>query len=221
MKKLIKEFKQRLNEITWLDILTAKKQKNLVKLNEASLGRAYQHFQNSNRTSFAIVTAWRASEMDTGTPRTSDVNIQNMQLLSQDIQKEKLGFFKMRGNWVECFATDQKGDQVPYEDCPEDKKRVTSEPSYFVLGATKELLLSWLKKYNQNAGLYNGADVGNHTILLYNNGTEEDLGNGFHPNKAAQAFSKIRGKTFIFEYVQQGESFVEALMFQQYKDVKL
>jgi hypothetical protein len=219
MKKLLEGFK---DAISWSDILRAKQDKNLIRLNEASLGRAYQHFLKGPKESFAIVTAWRVAESTDGlVPRVSRTNKSNMQDLANDIRDAKLGFFKMRGNWIECFATDEIGHPVSYKDCPDDKKKITSEPSYFVIGASKEQLTKWISDYDQDAGLYHGPDTSGHTILLYRNGQEEDLGPGFHPNKAAQGFSKIRGKTFVFEYIQQGESFVEALVFQKYSNYKL
>jgi hypothetical protein len=140
-----------------------------------------------------------------------------MDNLKNTIRSQDMGFFKLRGTWVECTDVDQNGNPVPYEKCPEDKLKQTSEPSYFVTGCKKKDILKWVKRFQQDAGLYCGPESNGHVIIIKNDGSEVDLGTNFHANKISQAFSNIKGRSFFFEDIHYPTSFMEGLCIREYE----
>ena len=81
-------------------------------LNEASLGRIYQHVQRSGRTSWSILTSWRQDA-------SLETNGRNLKKLKERIKK--WGFFPLAGHGQE---EDEKTGEI----------RPVSEPSFFVVG---------------------------------------------------------------------------------------
>jgi hypothetical protein len=196
-------------EISLRTIMQARHDGDLGLMNEASLGRAFQHFKKSGETSFGIITAWRAKE-PSGKPRTAATNKANMKRLASKLRSWNLGFSKMRGGWVECTQTDDQGNPIPYEKCPDESKQHVTEPVFFVTGITLDQLKKLVKEFNQDAGLYRGPESKEQTLGVWNDGSVDQIGRGFSPMKVTQFFTKVRGKPFVFEWIAQGDSWGEA-----------
>jgi hypothetical protein len=175
------------------DIIAAK-EIGIRALNEASLGRVYQHYLKSkdkNKGGFAILTSWRVGN-------SPAQNKADLRALKGAIRAAGLGFSKMKGHWRE------KGQ-------PE----ATPEPSLFVSGISFKLAHKLGNKYDQDAVIYGGPETNDKVVLIHKSGSTQNIGK-FHPQKIAQAYSSIKGKTFIFEgfeYIAQ--SFMETLIAAQ------
>jgi len=165
-------------EYTYYDVLVAK---TAEEVNEASLGRAFQHFQRRGDKSFAIITAWRQG-------LTSRENQSNMKKLEQDIRSLGLGFFKMRGVGQE---KDDDGNVVE-----------ASEPSLWVNGLNLKQAIRLARKYDQDFFIFAGPESDGQVVGYDNQGRKVDtiapMGK-FSPAKVSQFFSRIKGHPFVFE----------------------
>ena len=182
--------------MTFQDILAARGDPDAV--NEASLGRVFQHVKNINEKSFGILTSWRAG-------KSKRENLSDFKRLAGEVRGLGLGFFKLRGHWKEC-----QDPSVDYADCPPGQLEDTKEPALFVPGITLQDVKRLGRKYEQDAVVYGGPDTKGKVMLIMRGGSMSSLG-GFSPNKIAQAYSRVRGRAFTFEYVAQtwGESMIE------------
>lgn len=154
-------------------------------LDEASLGRAYQHVVDKKSPSWGIVTAYRSAY-------SKNKNEARNKQLEKDLRGMGYGFFKMEGHWQEC-----QDSNIAYKDCPKDQLKDATETSLFVPNIKEHEIASLCKKYDQDSVIY-GDTKKDHTKLIFRNGAEEDIGK-FHPSKIAQAYSKFKGgNTFAF-----------------------
>ena len=173
--------------ISFLHILEAKESGDLGKLNEASLNRVLNHTTKGN---FGILTSWRGGN-------TPVVNAANFNKLQAMLRAKGLGFFKLKGQWPEC-----QDPNIPYDKCPPDMIKVSSEPSLFVPGISKELLTKLMFHFTQDGVMYSGPETNNKVIFIKNDGSESPAGN-INPNTISTAFSSVKGRPFTFEYVAQ------------------
>ena len=157
------------------------------KLDEASLGRVYQHVTaDKNVKSWGMVTAFRSLN----TPKE---NRKLNKQLEAEIRSKKLGFFKVEGRWREC-----QDSNVNYADCPPEKLKDSIETTFFVPNISMDDLHKFGNKYKQDSVLYGGPETKGNGHLIFNNGEHEDVGK-FHPNTIQQAYSKMKGgRTFAF-----------------------
>ena len=157
------------------------------KLDEASLGRVYQHVNSDkNVKSWGMVTAFRSLN----TPKE---NRKLNKQLEAEIRSKKLGFFKVEGRWREC-----QDSNVNYADCPPEKLKDSIETTFFVPNISMDDLHKFGNKYKQDSVLYGGPETKGNGHLIFNNGSHEDVGK-FHPNTIQQAYSKMKdGRTFAF-----------------------
>lgn len=178
-------------DLDFRDILDAKK-KGFPELNEASLGRVYQHVRKSGKdSSFAILTSWRGN-------LTPNKNKANFRALKSAIRGADLGFFKLKGWWQE-----------------EGTDEATAEPSLFVPDIPLDLARKLGKKYDQDAIIYSGAETNGKVALIFKNGSKQVIGK-FHPQAIAQAYSSVKGKTFTFEGFEYVKSSAVEAMIEMY-----
>lgn len=187
IKNVLEEIEGRF--IPFSRVIEAKKSGSLSELNEASLGRAYQHYLKSGEKSWAILTAFRAGN-------TKKKNLSFMKKLKNDIRSMGLGFFKMRGRWQECQI------DVPYDECPPEYLVWAYENSYWINGIDINQVQRLLKKYNQDSAIYAGSDTNGKVMLVQRDGKMENLGT-FRPGKISDVYSQVKGNTFTFEWVAQ------------------
>jgi hypothetical protein len=154
------------------DIIEAKKL-GPAALNEASLGRVYQHVKGKDGA-FAIITSWRGN-------LSPSENKANFRALKGAIRSANLGFFKMKGRWKE-----------------EGADEATAEPSLFVPGIPLKLAHKLGNKYDQDAIIYAGPETKGKVALIFKNKSKQVIGK-FHPQAIAQAYSTVKGNTFTFE----------------------
>ena len=115
------------------------------KLDEASLGRVYQHVNaDKNVKSWGMITAFRSLN----TPKE---NRKLNKQLESDLRSKKLGFFKVEGRWRECQNSD-----INYADCPPDKLKDSIETTFFVPNIAMDDIHTLGKEYNQDSVLYGG-----------------------------------------------------------------
>jgi hypothetical protein len=148
-------------------------------LNEASLGRIYQHVKRSGMTSWAILTSWQQS-----VPR--EVNGRNLKELKERVRK--WGFFPLVGHGQE-------------EDEETGEIRPVSEPSFFIVGIPLNDALELARRYNQWGMIFSGPDG---DICLIEQGTVKERAKKFHPGKIAQFYSVVRGRPFVLESLASG-----------------
>ena len=172
----MKTFKENIEdqELDWYDIINAKTRDEL---NEVSLGRVYQHVQKEKVESWAILTSYR----DENKPSKNKSDFKRLQ---QQIRSADLGFFKLVGHGQE---EDEDGEV-----------QSVKEPSLFVPGIDYKFAVKLMKEYNQFAIVFSGPETGDKIVLLEQNGKQTDLGK-FKPQKIAQFYSKVKGKSFVFE----------------------
>ena len=146
------------------------------KINKASLGRLYQHFQQSEKTSWAIFTSWRNKA-------SKEANIENLKSFKERLRK--WGYFRLVGHGQE---KDEQGNTVSVE-----------EPSYFIIGIPLEEALKLAEKYGQYGIIYAGPETDGDVCLYQSNGTLEERWKKFHPGKISKFYSIIQGRPFFFE----------------------
>lgn len=160
----------------------------IFKLDEASLGRVYQHVTGQKGiTSWGMITAYRSTN-------SKKDNIKVNKQLQSDIRSENLGYFEVEGHWREC-----QDPNVAYEDCPDSKLKDSIEVSLFVPGISKDTISKLCKKYNQDAVVYSGKDTEGKVVLIFRNGSTQVIGSKFEPNKVAQAYSVVKNRSFLFK----------------------
>jgi hypothetical protein len=160
-------------------------------LNEASLGRIYQHVvSNPKMKNWGVVTASRGE-------LTPAENKQRNKELEADLRKMGYGFVHVDGMWQECRKPDTE-----YKDCPDDMKVPTQEKSLFIPNISKEDVQSLGKKYQQDSVLFADEETkakGEATFIDSKSGEAFNIGK-FAPGKVAQGYSKMKGgKVFTFE----------------------
>jgi len=160
--------------ISWNDVINAKTRDEL---NEVSLGRVYQHIQKENIDSWAILTSYR----DENKPSKNKSDFKRLQ---QQIRSADLGFFKLVGHGQE---EDETGEV-----------QTVKEPSLFVPDIDYGLAVRLMNQYNQFAIVYSGPETKGNVSLVEKDGKQTNLGK-FKPQKIAQFYSKIKGKSFVFE----------------------
>lgn len=159
-------------------------------LNEASLGRVHQHTQGRN---IGMITAHRNEH-------TAQENKERNKNLEHDIRKHGYGFVKVKGRYIENHGTPQA--------------KPVDEHSYLVVGkkghdngALKGFLKKHGEKYGQDSVLHkahNESDAKLHGTReggWPGKGKSESVGK-WHPNRAGEFHSVMKGKTFAFESVQ-------------------
>jgi len=170
--KTFKDFHEKI--ISWDDIINSKTRDEL---NEVSLGRVYQHVKKENIDSWAILTSYR----DENKPSKNKSDFKRLQ---QQVRSANLGFFKLVGHGQE---EDETGEV-----------QSVKEPSLFVPGIDYNLAVKLMNEYNQFAIVYSGPETNGKVSLVEKGGKQTDLGK-FKPQKIAQFYSKVKGKSFVFE----------------------
>ncbi len=160
-------------------------------LNEASLGRIYQHVvSNPKMKNWGVVTASRGE-------LTPAENKQRNKELENDLRKLGYGLVHVDGMWQEC-----RQPNTEYKDCPEDMKVPTEEKSLFVPNISQEHIQALGKKYQQDSVLFADEATkakGEATFIDSKSGEAFNIGK-FAPGKIAQGYSKMKGgKVFTFE----------------------
>lgn len=200
-------------------------------LTEASLGRFYQHlsgFKDGEQKVIAILTASRASA-------TKAENKANNAMLRKYIKmatyggatpEEKIGFIKVEGHYME---TQPDGTSKPVK---EDSTVIIAPRSK--AETVKKLAMSLGAKFNQDSIFY--AKDGNGMLIytrdIKNENGEIDHHKGdviplgqFRPQELGLAFTKIRGKTFAFDWIGESieygspKNFNEAQLFEGFVKV--
>ena len=154
--------------------------KQCININEASLGRIYQHIQKKNISSWGILTSWRAEN-------TSQKNKSNFKELKSKLKDMNLGFILLKAKGQE---EDEKGNVVS-----------VTEPSLFIPDITFDQAKLLANKYDQWGFIYSGEETDNKISLVSDKGkTKESLGS-FHPNRISDFYSSIKGNSFVFESI--------------------
>lgn len=159
-------------------------------LSETKLARIYKFIEEGRP--FAMLTAFR------GDKTVAENNKRNKKLES-DLRSAGYGYSKMKGAYVEDYGTDDAKD--------------VSEASFFVIGNSpddkemKDVIVKLGKKYEQDSVFFKPVGKDNGMLIGTNNsdfpgmGKEIDVGK-WKPNKAGEFYSKMKGRSFVFESVK-------------------
>lgn len=187
-------------------------------LDEASMGRIYQHIVSNPKTkSWGIVTASRGE-------LTSAENKQRNKELENKLRSLGLGFVHIDGMWQECRDKD-----IEYSDCPDDSKVPTEEKSFFIPNVSKKDIHRLGNEYEQDSVIYGGDDTDMNAHLIFKNGSEDNIGK-FTAGKISQGYSKMKGdRVFTFlgkdnsgeDYKKAGEPKNEPTTPSKGSDMKL
>lgn len=175
----------------FVDVLEAKEIGEPALINEASLGRVYKHVKDADTQSLGIITAWRSG-------RSTNDNLDANKKLMQDLRSAGFGAFKLDGRWKAC---PDPGD----DECPQETRILHREPSFGVVGISKDRITALARKYGQEAIVYLGPETDGDAVLVFPKGGETKIGK-WNPNKIADIYSGVKGGTFVFEgweYVTQ------------------
>lgn len=160
------------------------------KINEASIKRVAQHVKQTASKSFGILTASRDAY-------SSKENAARNKKLEGTVRSLGLGFFKLKGHWMEC-----KDPNIDYAKCPNNMKVPVIEISLFVPNLTLKQALKLAKKYDQDSIVYQGPETKDKVELVSKNGSSIDKLGKFNPDAIGRAYSKVKGRTFTFEGFQ-------------------
>ncbi len=175
-------------------------------INEASLGRIYQHMTSGGSDSFAILTAFRSGF-------SKKENLARNKALQSDVRNLGLGFFKVRGYWLEC-----QDSSIDYKDCPDNQKVPVVEVSLFIPSISFQDAVRLAKDNKQDGFIYQGIQTKNNVCLIGKSGKVLSKLGKFSPNKIAQAYTQVKGRSFVFEgfeYIPSGQ--MENLAFEAIK----
>lgn len=201
-------------------------------LHEASLSRFYQHFAgtlemggNEAPKAIAILTASRASLSKAENNKRNAELRKLIKMATYNVKdgEERIGFFKVIGTYAE---TQTDGTS----------KRVKEDSTVVVAPANqaqklKKMAMVLGAKFDQDSIFF--AENGQ-AMLIYTRDVTDESGNvefkkghitrlgAFHPQQLGMAFTKIKGKTFAFEWI--GEQleygnptcYNEAMMFESF-----
>jgi len=164
-------------------------------LDEASLGRIYQHVVSNPKTkTWAVITASRGE-------LSSAENKQRNKELESILRQKGYGFVHADGMWREC-----KDQSIEYKDCPEHLRVPTEEKVLFIPNIPKDLAVALGKKYNQDSVLFADEETknkGEATFIDSKSGEAFNIGK-FSPGKIAQGYTKMKGdRVFTFEPKQE------------------
>ena len=175
-------------------------------VNEASLGRIYQHIKDDKP--FAAMTAFRKSSSE-------KENLRNNKVLKTLVRSADFGFVEVVGSYPE---PQDDGEVV-----------VVKENSIFIFGKNsddeevlKKLVKQLGKKYEQDSVLFKYSS--GKIVLLYMDGRSDAVLDGvFHPNKIGDYMSRMKnGKTFTIESMkEEPESnafYMERMIRQKFRD---
>jgi hypothetical protein len=163
-------------------------------INESSLSRVWQHFENPDRA-VGILTAFRGEY-------TYEENVARNRSLAADIRRLGYGFFYVDGYWIENQGTEQE--------------RSVKEDSIFVVGQAadtdfKSRIHQLGNNYDQEAVIVKDASG---TNIVFKDGTGSDLGR-LSPGKLGTLYTKLRNNkkanTFVFTEERDDLGFVERL----------
>jgi hypothetical protein len=160
-------------------------------LDEASIGRIYQHIVSSPKTkSWAVITASRGE-------LTAAENKKRNKELEAILRKKGYGFNHADGMWREC-----KDQTIEYKNCPEEMRIPTPEKVLFIPNIPKKLAIALGKKYKQDSVLFADEETkarGEATFIDSKSGEEFNIGK-FSPGKISQGYTKLKsGQVFTFE----------------------
>ena len=154
-------------------------------LNESSYKRIKRHIDKIDSDSWAIFTAFRGTNT---LKQNKELNTQ----LGNDLRGLGYGFIKIDGYWSEC-----QDENIEYDQCPDDQKKLVKEASYLIPNITKENTLKLLKKYQQDAGLFSDINYKNGDIfILTKSGQMTDIGTTITEKDIEQIFSKWKNRKF-------------------------
>lgn len=204
----------------------------LTLLHEASLSRFYQHFAgtlemggNEAPKAIAILTASRASlSKAENNKRNAELRkLIKMATYNVNEGEERIGFFKVIGTYAETQADGTT-------------KRVKEDSTVVVAPANqaqklKKMAMVLGAKFDQDSIFF--AENGQ-AMLIYTRDVMDEAGNvefkkghitrlgAFHPQQLGMAFTKIKGKTFAFEWIGEQleygnpSCYNEAMMFESF-----
>lgn len=175
-------------------------------VNEASLGRIYQHIKDDKP--FAAMTAFRKSSSE-------KENLRNNKVLKTLVRSADFGFVEVVGSYPE---PQDDGEVV-----------VVKENSIFIFGkrsddeeVLKKLVKQLGKKYEQDSVLFKYSS--GKVVLMYMDGRSDAVLDGkFHPNKIGDYMSRMKDdKTFTIESMkEEPESnafYMERMIRQKFRD---
>lgn len=159
-------------------------------LSEAGLARLWA----KTKEPFAMLTGFRHEN-------PLPVNIQFNRDILQFLNARRMGAYKTIGYWREApegmaYLDAEKAGLL--KDISEDSFFVP-KPATMPLEDFREIVIQILRKYRQDAAIYGD---GEKIVLLFRDGTEQQIGTKPTFNKIAQAYSRMRNKPevpFVFE----------------------
>ena len=180
-------------------------------LTEASLGRFYQQLvgdENNESKAIAILTASRAANSSAvNNARNADLRRVLRQFIAPTLKTEhKVGFYKVVGTYAETQ------DDGTSKRVKEDSTVVVIPPIPTLVERFKHICMVLGAKFEQDSIFF--AEKGQAKLIYTRDITDENgavvqkkgsvtpLG-AFHPQALGLAFTKIKGKSFAFDWIQE------------------
>ena len=160
---------------------------------EASLGRIFQHL--NAKKPISIITAFRGQDVS-GNELSKKDNLARNKKLENDIRTLGYGYNTMVGRYVENYGTDSASN--------------VDEVSLLVVGNVDEddkfakEMSNLGSKYDQDSILLKKGNEENANLIGTNHANFPGFGNSvsvgkWSPSKVGEFYSKMKGKTFVFE----------------------
>lgn len=181
-------------------------------ISESSLHRLLNSYKNDT---FAVMSAYRAFLDDEVTKTPKSEKIQKNRDLRAAFNEKKMGVYQLVGHWKECTIKN-----IPYEECPENKKIDVIERSYFIPNTKYsgindkefyDLIISLGNKFKQDTVVVGLKDdlVKEKGIYLIDPKTENVYEHWTHMtlDKIGRGYSEYflghnRSKSFMFEGIE-------------------
>lgn len=176
---------------------------------ESSLGRFYQHFSGYKDNTPRAIGIVTASRKNLSVAENKRRNAELRRLIKQYTyeqteNQEKIGFVKVIGTYAE---TQENGQAVRVK---EESTVLIAPPE--LSKKLRKLLVFLGQKYDQDSVFFaeNGQGQliftrtvkGENGETIYEKGHVTPLG-AFHPQQLGMAFTKIKGKTFAFDWIAE------------------
>ena len=174
---------------------------------EAGMSRLIRH---AGRSPFAVLTAFR------GDFSLADNRLRNREL-EGEFRKIGVGGIKIIGHWREAPEGMWFGRNVDEMD-PAQLVDVVEEsyfvplPSHLGLNEFNKWVMEMVNRFSQDAAIFSdGATV----FLIDKVGELTVVGKGVSVGKIQQAYSSLRGKTFVFEGTMSPSSNAHRMLLQK------
>lgn len=176
-------------EYTIREIAEARRDGDLARLNETSLGRAYQHLLRSSAERWGLVGA--------GLGRSRYAAVSGVEATEERVRD----YNRRAGRRLRAFleATCRYGFTPLYANWKEPDGSLGRDSAFFVPRCDLALTRRLVRVFLQDVAVYAGPETSGDVVAVRADGSTDRLGT-FDPGRIARAFAAGKGEPFAFEW---------------------